>query len=79
LISVRKEPGDYIPGDIKSGRGKEGGDDDHDGRPNRHYAVQIQLYVDILEAIESFGGTSGLLAAEGSTSTFRICTSTASR
>jgi len=46
---LRKEPGGYIPGDIKSGRGKEGGDDEHDGKPKLHYAVQLALYIDILE------------------------------
>src|SRR5256885_10649916 len=31
-----KELGGYIPGDIKSGRGKEGAGDKDDGRPKRH-------------------------------------------
>jgi predicted RecB family nuclease len=46
---LRKEVGGYVPGDIKSGRGKDGGEDDHAGRPKLHYAVQLALYVDILE------------------------------
>src|SRR5438128_1584555 len=45
---LRKETGGYVPGDIKSGRGEEAGDDDHDGKPKLHYAVQLALYVDIL-------------------------------
>ncbi len=49
---LRKEPGGYIPGDIKSGRGKEGSDEDHDGKLKLHYAVQLALYVDILERLE---------------------------
>jgi predicted RecB family nuclease len=53
---LRKEVGGYIPGDIKSGRAKEGGDDDHDGRPKRHYAVQLGLYVDILERLNFSAG-----------------------
>ncbi|WP_407180417.1 PD-(D/E)XK nuclease family protein [Bradyrhizobium sp. STM 3562] len=53
---LRKEVGGYIPGDIKSGRGKEGGDDDHDGRTKRHYAVQLGLYVDILERMNLSAG-----------------------
>jgi predicted RecB family nuclease len=53
---LRKEVGGYIPGDIKSGRGKEGGDDDHDGSPKRHYAVQLGLYVDILEHLNLSAG-----------------------
>lgn len=49
---LRKElGGGYVPVDIRSGRGKEGGDADHDGRPKRQYAVQLALYVDILERI----------------------------
>jgi uncharacterized protein len=46
---LRKEAGGYVPGDIKSGAGEEGGGDDADGKPKLHYAVQLALYVDILE------------------------------
>jgi predicted RecB family nuclease len=46
---LRKEAGGYVPGDIKSGAGEEGGGDDNDGKPKLHYAVQLALYVDILE------------------------------
>ena len=53
---LRKEPGGYVPGDIKSGRGKEGGDDDNDGKPKLHYAVQLALYVDILEHLNFSAG-----------------------
>lgn len=53
---LRKEVGGYVPGDIKSGRGKEGGDDDHDGRPKLHYAVQLGLYIDILERLHFSAG-----------------------
>jgi predicted RecB family nuclease len=48
---LRKETGGYVPGDIKSGAGEEGGGDDSDGRPKLHYAVQVALYVDILERL----------------------------
>ncbi len=37
----------YVAGDIKSGSGEEGGEDDP--RPKKHYAVQLALYTDILE------------------------------
>jgi predicted RecB family nuclease len=37
----------YVPGDIKSGSGEEGPDDN--SRPKPHYAVQLGLYVDILQ------------------------------
>ena len=53
---LRKELGGYIPGDVKSGRGKEGGDDDHDGKPKRHYAVQLGLYLNILERLNLSAG-----------------------
>jgi predicted RecB family nuclease len=44
---LRKEPGGYIAGDIKSGAGEEGPADD--AGPKLHYAVQLALYTDILE------------------------------
>jgi predicted RecB family nuclease len=53
---LRRESVGYIPYDIKSGRGKEGGDDDYDGKPKLHYAVQLALYVDILERLNLSGG-----------------------
>lgn len=39
----------YVAGDIKSGAGEEGGGEDHDGKPKKHYAAQLALYTDILE------------------------------
>ena len=39
----------YVAGDIKSGAGEEGGNEDTDGKPKKHYAVQLALYTDILE------------------------------
>jgi predicted RecB family nuclease len=44
---LRKETGGYVAGDIKSGAGEEGPDDDPS--PKLHYAVQLALYTDILE------------------------------
>jgi predicted RecB family nuclease len=41
----------YVAADIKSGRGDEGGDEERDGRPKAHYAVQVALYTDILERL----------------------------
>jgi predicted RecB family nuclease len=40
-----------VPGDIKSGAGEEGAGDDSDGKPKVHYAVQLGLYVDVLERL----------------------------
>ena len=44
---LRKETGGYVAGDIKSGSGEEGPEDD--SSPKLHYAVQLGLYTDILE------------------------------
>ncbi|MCP2216234.1 TM0106 family RecB-like putative nuclease [Bradyrhizobium elkanii] len=53
---LRKEISGYVPGDIKSGRATEGGDEDHGGQPKRHYAVQLGLYVDALERLNLSAG-----------------------
>lgn len=53
---LRKEAGGYIPGDIKSGAGEEGGDENNDPKPKLDYAVQLALYVDILERLGLSGG-----------------------
>lgn len=53
---LRKEVGGYVPGDIKSGRATEGGDEDLGGRPKRQYAVQLGLYVDVLERLNLSAG-----------------------
>jgi len=45
----RRDTG-YVAGDIKSGSGFEDiSSDDSDGKPKKHYAVQLALYTDILE------------------------------
>lgn len=46
---LRKQGEAYVAGDIKSGAGEEGASDLSDGKPKRHYAVQLALYTDILE------------------------------
>ena len=53
---LRKEAGGYVPGDIKSGRGQDAGDGEYDGKPKQHYAVQLALYVDILERLKCSAG-----------------------
>src|SRR5262245_42032668 len=55
---LRKEIGGYVPGDIKSGRGEE---DDYSGKLKLHYAVQVALYVDILERLKSLAGRRGFV------------------
>jgi len=48
---IRRTPSGYVPGDIKSGAGLEGTSDESDGKPKKHYAVQLGLYSDILQGI----------------------------
>ena len=48
---LRKQDQGYVAGDIKSGAGLEGVSEDSDGRPKKHYAVQLSLYTDILERL----------------------------
>lgn len=53
---LRMEIGGYVPGDIKSGRAKEGRGDDHERKPKRPYAVQLALYIHILEQLTFSAG-----------------------
>ncbi len=53
---LRKRDTGYIAGDIKSGAGEEGGSEDTDGKPKKHYAVQLALYTDIIERLGFSGG-----------------------
>jgi len=46
---LRFQNGGYVAGDIKSGAGLEGGSDIEDGKPKKHYGVQLAFYTDILE------------------------------
>jgi predicted RecB family nuclease len=43
--------GEYMAIDIKSGMGLQGGDGFEDGKPKRHYALQIALYTDALRRL----------------------------
>ncbi|MES0384670.1 MAG: PD-(D/E)XK nuclease family protein [Hyphomicrobium sp.] len=58
---LKREGEGYVPVDIKSGRGEEGGDDDTDPKPKLHYAVQLALYVDILERLGLSAGRYGFI------------------
>jgi predicted RecB family nuclease len=53
---LRKERAGYIAGDIKSGAGEEGAGDEGEGKPKKHYAVQLALYTDILERLSRSAG-----------------------
>lgn len=51
---LRRMPdGKYVPVDIKSGSGFEGSDEDfeEEGKPKKHYAVQLCLYVELLKKL----------------------------
>ena len=51
---LRKQGSGYIAGDIKSGSGEEGPEDN--SKPKIHYAVQLGLYTDILKKKGLSGG-----------------------
>lgn len=51
---IKRQPdGTYLPIEIKSGLGFEGetNEDDEDGKPKKHYSVQLALYIDLLEKL----------------------------
>ena len=58
---LRKDGTGYVAGDIKSGAGEEGGSEDSDGKPKKHYAVQLALYTDILERLSRSAGRYGFI------------------
>ncbi|MEW5817972.1 MAG: TM0106 family RecB-like putative nuclease [Spirochaetota bacterium] len=49
----RQPGGEYLPVDIKSGSGLEGENEDtgEEGRPKKHYAVQLALYSEALQGL----------------------------
>lgn len=46
-----QENGEYLAVDIKSGMGLEGEDDENEGKPKKHYALQLALYTDALNRL----------------------------
>jgi len=58
---LRKVEGAYVPGDIKAAAAEEGGGEDSDGRPKLHYAIQLALYVDLLERHGASAGRRGFI------------------
>lgn len=62
---LRRESGRYVPGDVKSGAADEG-PSSADRKPKLHYAVQLALYVDVLEGLgRSAGRYAFVLDAHG--------------
>ena len=61
---LKKLPNDtYIPIDIKSGMGFEGADEERgeEGKPKKHYAVQLCLYNDLLKHLGFCNHNNGLI------------------
>jgi len=56
---LRKEGTGYVAGDIKSGSGEEGNEDQ--GKLKKSYAVQLGLYTDILERLQLSSGRWGFI------------------
>jgi predicted RecB family nuclease len=48
---LRRQDNGYEAGDIKSGTGLEGSSEGSNGKPKKHYAVQLSLYTDILDRL----------------------------
>lgn len=53
---LRRQVDGYVAGDIKSGAGEEGATDVTEGKPKKHYAVQLALYTEILERLQVSSG-----------------------
>ena len=55
--------GKYIPIDIKSGMGREGIDEDsgYEGKLKKHYAIQLALYVDVLNKLGFENNKQGII------------------
>ena len=43
--------GNYMPVEIKAGKAYQNGGEDDEGKPKKHYAVQLCLYVEILKSL----------------------------
>lgn len=55
--------GSYIAIDIKSGRGYEGMDDidEPNGKPKKHYAVQLAMYCELLQSLDKSKDSKGIV------------------
>jgi len=51
---LRKEGNGYVAGDIKSGSGEDGDEDNR--KLKKHYAVQLALYTDVLQKLGKWSG-----------------------
>ncbi len=53
---LRRRGERYLPGDIKSGAGREGAGEESEGKPKKHYAFQLALYLDVLKLLDRAAG-----------------------
>ena len=61
---LRRLPdGSYIPVEIKSGMGYEGADEERgkEGKPKKHYAIQLCFYVELLKKLEFTNNDRGII------------------
>jgi predicted RecB family nuclease len=58
---LRLEQGGYVAIDIKSGAGREGADQESEGRLRKEYGVQLALYTDILIRMGLAAGRHGYI------------------
>ncbi len=59
---LKKLPdGYYVPIDIKSGKGFSGSSESDKGKPKRHYAAQLSVYVEILKNLKFAQDNKGLI------------------
>ena len=58
---LRLEAGGYVAIDIKSGAGREGADEEDEGKLRKPYGVQLALYTDILEQMGLSAGRYGYI------------------
>jgi len=55
----KQRDGNYTPIEIKAGKGYEG--DEDEGKPKKHYAVQLALYIEILKDLGFIQEKSGII------------------
>jgi len=65
----------YVPIDIKSGMGFEGGDEENgeEGKPKKHYAIQLCLYNDLLKKLGFASHNNGrIIDIHGETAEYNL-------
>ena len=57
----RMPDGSYVPVDIKSGSGLDNGNSNSNGKPKKHYAVQLCLYAELLQKLGIKNNRQGII------------------